>query len=238
MKLTTISHPLKTIRLTYMSEAPLSEFESNFITQYQLMHDGVLKMKQKILQLRSDIADKEQAIKKPQAGYYQLKEETNLCERYLGLTGDESDEATEYSISPHLFQLKLDDYKTVIDEYWEGTDTLYARYKEIFDVVKDFDNLFAAFEKQFEKPFFKNYENMEIDILSVDADLNAFKDKWTEVYTLFETTVDEYDAWLKEHHKLYDNINTLYARIKKIFGWVADMQKYNKGEEGSSFSVN
>jgi hypothetical protein len=238
MKLTTISHPLKTIHLEYVSEAPLSEFESNFIVQYRTLHDEVLQMKEKMLELRSAIAKKKEEMKVPAAGYNELKKEIRMYEKFLGLTGDDAPDESEFTINPHLFQLKLDDYRLVMDQYWAGIETLHDRYHAAFTITADFDKLFEAFERQYEKPLFKNYESMEIDIVSFDADLNAFRDKWNEIYTLFENTVDEYEVWLKRHNKMATDINALYKRIKKLFGWIAEMQQSNKGKEGGSFSDN
>ena len=79
---------------------------------------------------------------------------------------------------------------------------------------------------------------MEIDLASFDTDLNAFKDQWTEAYALFETTVDEYDAWLEKHNEMATNIHLLYDRIKKVFAFIASIQNQNKKDKGNSFSDN
>ncbi len=222
-----------------MSEAPLSEFETNFIEQYQVMHDGVLNMKERMLELRTAIAKKQKEMKYPARGYEKLKTEIQLYEVYLGLTVDESlPEVTEYKINPSAFQAKLDEYSVVMNKYWADIDTMTRQYNDSFKMTEDFDKVYEKFEKQYEKPFWKNYEKMEIDLVSFDADLNTFKDQWTETYKLFETTVDEYDAWLAKHNEMATNIHILYDRIKKVFAFIASIQNHNKGNKGNSFSEN
>jgi hypothetical protein len=239
MKPTHISHPLKAISLQYVSEAPLSEFETNFITQYQSMHDGVLNMKQRMLELRTAVAKKRKEMKAPAKGYEKLKAEIRLYEIYLGLAdNNNAPDLTKYKINPSGFQARLDEYGVVMNKYWSGIDTMTQQYNESFKITENFEKVFEEFEKKYERPLWKNYEKMEIDIVSVDADLNAFKDQWTETYKLFENTVDEYDAWLKKHNEMATNIHILYDRIKKVFAFIASIQNHNKGKKGNSFSDN
>jgi hypothetical protein len=239
MKPTHINHPLKAISLQYVSEAPLSEFETNFIEQYQYLHDGVLNMKERMLELRTAIARKKKEMKQPAKGYEKLKAEIRLYEIYLGLSVDDSlPEVTEYKINPSAFQARLDEYGAVMNKYWADIETVTRQYNDSFKMTEDFDKVFDKFEKQYERPFCKNHEKMEIDFASFDADLNAFKDQWTETYKLFESTVDEYDAWLEKHNEMATNIHILYDRIKKLFAFIASIQNQNRKDKGNSFSDN
>ena len=150
MKPTHISHPLKAISLQYVSEAPLSEFETNFIEQYQFLHDGVLNMKERMLELRTAIARKQQEMKYPAKGYEKLKAEIQLYEVYLGLAVDDSlPEVTEYRINPSAFQARLDEYGVVMNTYWTDIDTMTRQYNDSFKMTEDFDKVYEKFEKQY-----------------------------------------------------------------------------------------
>ena len=238
MKPTRIYHPLKTITLQYNSDAELSEFETNFIIQYQSLHDELLKIKQQFLQLHFDVEKKLEEIKAPKEGFEKLRTETRKYEAILGLAEFDIPQNKEHKINPHLFQVQLDEYKEVLDKYWIDIEPLFHFYNEAFERVNAFDEVFNKFDKGYSNPLFKNYESMEIDICSFDDDQNQFKDLWMDVYKLYEDTVDGYSVWIELHNKMATDINTLYNQIKKLFNYIRSIQNFCTDNKAGSFSSN
>ncbi|MGZ8559264.1 MAG: hypothetical protein ACXWWC_13060, partial [Chitinophagaceae bacterium] len=197
----------------------------------------VLKMKLQLLKLRSAIEKKMLEIKAPADGYANLKTETRIYEALLGIRDDIPDDAG-HKINPHLFQVKLNDYKIVLDAYWKDVEPLHLLYMDVYGYMETFEEVLERFDQRYSRPLFKHYENMEIDICSFDDDQNEFRERWMEVYKLYENTVDEYADWLNLHNTMATNINTLYNRITKIFNHIRDLQNFNKEKIGDAFSSN
>ena len=238
MKPTQINHPLKTITLQYNSDAALSEFETNFIIQYQSLHDELLKIKQQFLQLRSDVKKKLEEIMAPKEGFEKLLAETRKYETILGLAEYDKTQNKEHKINPYLFQVQLDEYKEVLDKYWIDVEPIFRLYNEAFKRMNAFDGVFNKFDKGYSNLLFKNYETMEIDICSFDDDQNQFKDLWMDVYKLYEDTVNGYNDWIELHNKMATDINTLYDRIKKLFNYIRSIQNFSTDNKAGSFSSN
>ena len=238
MKPTRIYHPLKTITLQYNSDAELSEFETNFIIQYQSLHDEVLNIKHQFLHLRSLVEKKVKEIKYPKDDFEKLRAETRKYESILGLADYDIQKNKEHKINPHLFQVQLDEYKEVLDKYWMDVEPVFHLYNDAFEKMNAFDEVFNKFDQGYSNPLFKNYETMEIDICSFDEDQNQFRELWTEVYKLYEKTVDEYGVWIQLHNTMAIDINTLYDRIKKLFNYIRSIQNFSTDNKAGSFSSN
>ena len=109
---------------------------------------------------------------------------------------------------------------------------------EGYDYMDTFEEVLEKFDQRYSTPFFKHYENMEIDICSFDDDQIEFRERWMEVYKLYEKPVDEYADWVNLHNTMATNIKTLYNRITKHFNHIRELQNFNKVKKGDTFRSN
>ncbi len=238
MKPTLIPHPLKRIRFNYNSEAELSDFERAFIDRYKQLHDELALIKEELLQLGPNIRKVYNELKHVRKSFTQLYEKIKLTEQMLGLSPAIDIANGEFRVKPGEINKVLTAFQAIRQEYWNIMVPMHNHFNAVYIQFTAFDDAVERFEKEYSQPLFSNSENMQIDTGCFDKDMNEFRRQWMAITDLQETCLDEYADWVKEQTTLVNDSAALYDRIKKLFQYIGDIQKYNATHGEKDFGLN
>ncbi|HUM66764.1 MAG TPA: hypothetical protein PLV32_12985 [Chitinophagaceae bacterium] len=238
MKPTLIQHPLKRIHFNYKYEAALSDFERAFIERYKQLHDELAMIKDELLELRPCIRKVSRELKLVRKSFDTLHEKIRLTEQRLGLSPAVDIPKGEFRIKPGEINQVLNEFQTVRQEYWAIMVPMHNRFNDVYIRFTAFDDTVERFEKEYSQPLLSNPDSMEIDTNCFDVDMNEFRKQWMAITDMQDVCLDEYADWVKEQTSLVNDSTALYDRIKKLFQYISNIQKYNSTHRENDFGLN
>src|SRR5690606_532083 len=211
MKTLTIDHPLRTISYKVKDNSFPTPYELQVLDDYRLAHDQVWYMKRLF---ESEKAEAQLAL----IDLHKLDEEQEELSRMLTFYKGELDinDKKLHANVDILFQVELRNfYNSVIEqqqklirfydhigirdrEYTLITDTYYKEEKPVDPLhftVLDF--------------VFEHYEDMQVDIVSLDKDLQEFLAELSDVYRLL-------DAYIAQFNLLYRTYETVLKKTAQL----------------------
>lgn len=238
MKPTLIHHPLKRIHFNYHSEAALSEFETAFIDRYKRLHDELASIKTQLIGQQPDILKVVKELELVAAVLAKLKAKVANVERLLGLGTSTTIVDILYVFKPGDLQNLVDRFQEIRSEYWDNMTPMHQQFHAIYERFIGFDDKVEEFEKEYSRPLFRNFKNMEIDICCFDKDMNEFRMEWSAVAELQEECLDQYSAWGKNHAAMVGEWDALFERIKVIYRHITSIRNFTAGNTEHEFGLN
>lgn len=227
MKPTIIEHPFHDIRLTYMSEAPLSTLEQEGIEKYVELHNQSQEYKQVIERLLNYYTSAGKTLQKCQAIFDNLQNEYILLTpmlHYLEEGGPLSENEIEsideservcYDTQPLLTQLHA--FNHTFDAYADGLMAAEKEYSGTEQQQEKLELLFDDFNDNYFNPIIKDWKIMEIDICSLDENFDDFRGAFGDMTDMVDKLCEIRNAFLDSHIKLQKRIVALDKDIVALF---------------------
>jgi hypothetical protein len=227
MKPTIIEHPFHDIRLTYMSEAPLSTLEQEGIEKYVELHNKSQEYKQIIERLLNYYTLAGKTLLKCQAIFDNLQNEYILLTPMLHyleeggpLSENEIDSIDEservcYDTQPLLTQLHT--FNHTFDAYADGLMAAEKEYAATEKQQEKLELLFDDFNDNYFNPIIRDWKFMEIDICSLDENFDDFRGAFGDMTDMVDQLCDIRNAFLDSHIKLQNRIVELDKDIVALF---------------------
>lgn len=238
MKPTIINHPLRTILLEYNSDAPLSTFEQEAIDKYTLLHNESYGLKQLITRLldyytsgktlqeqcRTDFNNlqSEYMLVSPMLQYFEKGQ--HLSEIEIEAVPEE--ERVGYDTQPLFAQLNI--FQHSYTDYIQGLKAAEDDHTSLIQLLEKLEQQFDDFEATYFSPIIKNYAEMEIDTVSLDADFDNFRGAFSELYNLDDQLCEARNAFIEAHNPLFDQIAAL---DKDLIHFFETLQKVDEERE-------
>src|ERR1044072_2704535 len=171
MKPTIIDHPFHVIKLTYMSEAPLSTLETEGIDKYVELHNKSQEYKQVIERLNNYYTSAGKTLQKCQAIFDNLQNEYILLRPMLHylqeggpLTENEIESIDEservcYDTQPLLSQLH--NFNHTFDAYADGLMAAEKEYAATEQQQEQLELQFDDFNDNYFNPIIKDWKRSE-----------------------------------------------------------------------------
>lgn len=216
-------HPLRTIVLEYDDAKPETDYEKKLISDFLLLCDKAVVLKQqgsKLLyeyqQLDDRVTDAEKAlVPLSEAAPSFLKEATVLTQKV-------KDKESISNIYERMFELQeqvinpfhnevlspVADSLTALDEEYEAHEEACEKFWEEFEAFDD-DSI----------EIFKNYDNYSLDIVTLDDELEAFKEAMEHVDFNDDRNkiIDHYDLFIEAVNKAYDEIKETQRLLSNFY---------------------
>ena len=235
MKPTIINHLFRTISLSYISDAPLSQLEEAAIEKYTTLHNESFQLQETIQSLLKYYTNAASIQQQCQTDHNKLQNEYLLVSPMLHyfeegnlLAENEIDTVSEdervcYDMQPLFTQ--LESFQNTYDIYAEGLKMAEAQHIGMVQLQEQLEQHFDEFDDNYFSPIIKDYPNMEIDIVSLDEDFDHFRGAFSNLTNLSEQLCETRNAFVTTHLQLYNNImalnkdlNALFATLNKIDG--------------------
>lgn len=223
MKTKTIDHPLRKISYRFRENGFPLNHEAQALNNYRLAHDQVWRMKQLFEKEKSEcqltlidlqILDDDRMEQQSLLDFYKENVDLSKENPYLDMEPNYQVELRNYYnsvIELHHNLVKFyDRIGTLEKEYIIITDTYFRGEKPIdplnFEVLKT---------------VFDHYEDMQVDVVSLDHDLQEFLRVLTEVYDLLDKYLIQYSQLYEQYSILLKNTALLVKEVqvlRKIWG--------------------
>lgn len=209
-------HPLRPIILRFDFEKPQSELEKKGLASHYLMHDLTWDMQK---QLKAHYEALEKIDMEVTALEFQLlpiEQEMDIVEVFLNikppsiLPFDERDEDFELNIE------MADLYKSIIahsDRLEEVQVDVTAEnnwYQEHFDMIYEKESWIDEELWDNIHQIYRNYEQVQVDIVALDRDQEEFKEVLSEVF-------DYQDLYAEYGEAVFEMYNSLIRRADKNY---------------------
>jgi hypothetical protein len=227
MKPTIINHPFHVIKLEYNSEAPLSALEQEAIEKYLELHNQSQAYNQVLTRLLTYYTSATKTLHQCQVIFDNLQNEYILLTPMLHylqeggpLTENEIESIDEservcYDTQPLLTQLHT--FNHTFDAYADGLMAAEKEFSATEQQQEKLEEQFDDFNDNFFNPIIRDYENMEIDICSLDENFDDFRGAFSELYKQVDSLIDIRNIFLDQHIKLQNRIIELDKDIVALF---------------------
>jgi hypothetical protein len=227
MKPTIINHPFHTIKLDYVSEAPLSTLEQDAIEKYIELHNGSQAYKDVLTRLHTYYTSTGKILQQCQVIFGNLQNEYLLLTpmlHYLEEGGPLSDTEIEsideservcYDTQPLLTQLH--NFNHTYDAYVDGLRAAEQEFAAIEQQQEKLEQLFDVFDDSYFSPIIKDYKNMEIDIVTLDENFDDFRGAFGDLIDYADKLYGVRAAFLDQHIQLHNRIVELDKNIVTLF---------------------
>ena len=221
MKETVKQHPLRTIILEFDPEKPALDFETQALNAYYRQHDRTWDTKQqlqlhkdalfqlevKITELEYTLLPIEQQLDFLEAGF-QLTDQSNLPRLEEGFTIDVGE-----------FNNDVIWHNGELVELWKGIKTEEDWYNEWADFIYENEDWFDEQDEEGDElihQVFRHYEEVSVDIVSLDRDQQEFFGAVKEVTELQNEYFDYCKVVIDMYTALHERSERVYRRAERL----------------------
>lgn len=218
MKNITIDHPLRTISYQTKDDRYLQNLEAAALDSYRLAHDRVWRMK---VLFENEKGEAQLAL----INLHKLEDERQELSDTLGFYKEQVDFSSK-NLTIELdinFQVELRSfYNSVIQQHRKLVqfyDTIGVRDREYILIT---DTYFRG-----EKPIdplhfdvldsvFRHHEDMQVDVASLDNDLQQFLAVLTDVYSALDTYIQQYNILYRTYSEVLQKMAQLTKDVEVL----------------------
>lgn len=239
MKTIVREHPLKDIILEYDESKEQPDFEKAALAVYFEAHDEVYELKQRLDVLGQGLADADGEIADLYMEALALEQSLEIVEDALGLSnGEDIPEITgEISIDVSELFEDIQKHSDTYQQLYLRIDDLTKKYNfeiELLDPNDQYQENWPIHSRYFTMfdEVFPRYEELSVNIVSVDEDQEAFRSVYGELMEKYNANL-EFAEWVFENYKhLYDLVESLYGRTSVA---MTAMDKKMRDELGDNY---
>ena len=211
-------HPFRTIVLDYNREIAPQDFEKETLADYFYMHDKVWQLKTMREQLESLLDDATVQIDTLRAEIYPIEQEIDLLELVTGLREDNPVPGFDGSMS-----IQIDHFKIATHQHNEDLMVLYElidrhteEHNAFLDEFNPFEEWFEAFAEGPMHELYQRYEELSVDIVSVDVDHQSFLEAWSPIIYAEREYFDRAQRTFEAYVELVELSNALYRKAERL----------------------
>jgi uncharacterized phage infection (PIP) family protein YhgE len=238
MKPSIINHPFRDIKLSYNSEAPLSELEQQALEKYTDMHNMSFQLKNNISRLHDFFTNfgpnKRQEcltlLNSVQNEYILVSPMLHYIDEGGLLPDNEVNEVNEeervcYDTNALIAQLTA--FEIAYDEYIQNFNQAEQEYAAMLQYLEHLNEIFDDFDDNYFAPIIKNYAQMQIDTVSLDQDFDDYRGAYTEVMKMEDSLCDARNALISLHKQLSGQWSALSEKLKHLFDELKKLEEGN-----------
>lgn len=215
-------HPLRPIILRFDLGKPQLEFEKKGLAAHYRMHDLTWDMQQQLQAHYEALEEIELEITELEYYLLPIEQDLDILEVFLKIQ--------EPSVLP--FGEKDDNTEINIDlnDFYKGVAYHNVRIQELHpDVAREYDWFQQHFEMIYEKeswideqlwedvdPIYRNYDQAQVDIVSLDRDQEEFRGVLSEVFDYQDKYQDYAEVLFKMYNQLHKRSEESYRRAEVV----------------------
>jgi len=213
----TISLPLRTISVL-VQDKPQTAIEAEAFVFYIELHNELWSLKAHWQQCLDKLQEHKVYLQKCQDAYNAMEAE---AKRY-GTIGGYDREYLDLKDGKE-FTLKLSDLQRLVkslgecvDQYSESNIMLRKMFDEGMQLEEAFDESFHHFDKNYFDRIWNDYENVQVDTVSLDRDFDNFRGCCGDTDDIFQKFQNDWEALDPEADALDDNIRATNPHLTII----------------------
>ncbi|NGM62524.1 hypothetical protein G5B30_11425 [Sphingobacterium sp. SGG-5] len=213
MKTITIDHPLRTISYQLRDNNFMTKHEPLALDKYRLAHDQVWRMKRLFEQEKGEV---QLAL----IDLHKLDAEREELNEMLGFYKEQVD------LSSENLHLEMDvKFQVEVRSFFNDVNEQHRKVIRFYDVIGERDTEYITITDTYcrgEKPIdplhfkvldsvFEHHSDMQVDVASLDKDLQQFLAVLQDTYLLLDTYIQYYNKL----YKAYGNVLHKTAQLTK-----------------------
>ena len=234
MKMKTIvrEHPLKDIILEFDESKEQPDFEKEALSIYYEAHDELYALKKRLDVLASGLFRANDSIADLYMEGLTLEQSLDIVEDALGLSdGNDIPEITaEITIDVTALFKDIEQHNQSFQQLYELIEDLTQRYNfemELMDPADEYQEDWPIHRRYFEMfdKVFPRYEELSVNIVSVDDDQQAFLEAYQEISETYMSNLDFAEEVFESYRMLYEFVEPMYERTSKAIEAMAQKMK-------------
>ncbi len=218
MKTITLDHPLRSISYKIRENYFPLNTEARALDNYRLAHDQVWRMKRLFEEEKGEVQLALIDLHKLDAERQELNDMLNFYKEEIDLSGEslhiEMD--VKFQVEVRDFYNNVNRQHSKVIRFYDVIGTRDAEYITITDTYyrggKPIDPLhFKILDSVFE-----NYSDMQVDVVSLDKDLQQFLAVLQEVYLLLDKYVQHYNILYKTYSAVLQKTAQLTKDVQEL----------------------
>ena len=214
-------HPLRAIILEFDVGKPTLDFETRALDAYYRQHDRTWETKLKLLQHKDALFSLEVRITELEYSLLPIEQQLDFLEAGFQLTDQSELPFIEerFTIDVGDFNNDVIQHNRELVELWKGVDAEQKWYNEWADHIYENE---SWFDEQDDKgsdlihEVFRHYEEVSVDIVSLDRDQQEFFGAVGEVTELQNEYFDYGEAVLQTYTALHERSEKVYRRAETL----------------------
>lgn len=213
MKTICIKHPLRNLIYTTKKEGLSLNHEIQSLNEYRKAHDEVWKMKLLFEKERGSVLLAIIKIDLMDREYQELLEMYNFYKENSQISESTSMYNIDYKLQVELrdFYLQVKELHQAILRFYDEVRICTTAYNAIIDTFYRGDKPIDPLNFTVLDSIFLHHEDMDVDIVSLDKDLQEFLKTVTKVYN----TMDDYIIQYNELYQIYSRAIFNIAQLSK-----------------------
>ena len=210
-------HPLRPIILRFDPKKKKPDFETKGLEAYYAMHDSTWKMYTELIDRHNALDDLMDEIAGLEFPLLPIEQELEFIEAIAGLR-DQAD----LPVMEGRFTINLDEVRTSVTAHCDAMHTFYPKLKEAWDWFDNHANFIYEHESWIEdglddlvQQLYARYEEVSVDIVSLDRDQQEFYDAYAEVELFQDDYFRHGDLVFAQYDKLLKRSNKIYRRFEE-----------------------
>jgi len=220
-------HPLRPIILRFAPKKRQPEFEIKGLEAYYAMHDSTWRMRTELIDKDNELDTLMDEIASLEFPLLPIEQELEFVEAAAGLR-----DQVDLPIMEGSFTINLDELRDSIDAHCEAMHAFYPKLRAAWDWFDQHAGFIYEHESWIEAglddpihELYARYEEVSVDIVSLDRDQQEFYAAYAEVQRLQDDyfhhgdlVFAQYDKLLKRSNEIYRRFETADARINERYG--------------------
>lgn len=211
-------HPLRTIILNFDRAKEVADFEVKALAAYYEMHDETWEAKQKLLEHKDKLFELDIQLTELEYLLLPIEQQLDFLE-----VGFKLDEGVELPMFDESFTIDIGDFIAEVIQHnasmMELYDTLLVEWKW-FDSWAEFiyaqEDWCTAGQDDLIHEVFRHYEEVSVDIVSLDKDQQAFFGAHGEVRKLQDDYFDYADQIFAMYGRIKGRGEEAYRRAERL----------------------
>lgn len=222
MKTIIKEHPLKDIILDFDESKVAPDYENVALALYYEAHDVVQSLKEKCDSMAKDLETADSKISELYAEGLLLEQELDIIEDGLGLKPEEemTPIETEMTIDVTEFIERVSAHNMEMQEFYDLIDSLTTRHNAFLDMLErdEYGGEYPVPAKYFDifSDIYPRYEELCVDIVSLDEDEDKFRQEYSKVDKVYENNLDFTTEVIDNYYRLYYFTDDIYRRTEIV----------------------
>lgn len=236
MKTIVRPHNLKDIVLVFDESKPQPDFEKEALELYYEAHDVVYDLKLRLDKFAADATNAHDQVADLYMEALALEQSLDIVEDSLGLSDGANipEIATDFSINvTDLFQ-ELEVHNRTMQNLHTLIEDLSSQYDYeigLMDPEDEYQENWPIHSRYYDMfyPVFPRYEELSVDIVSVDDDQQDFLRAAGEIIDAYQVNLDFAEEVFESYNNLYALVDPIYQRAGIAMGVMEQKMKDDLG---------
>lgn len=211
-------HPLRPIILRFDTSRSTPEFEQKGLEAYYRLHDETWELKSKLLKQEAQLKDILSLVDELTLGLYAMEQDLDFLEAAL--------EIGEEHVLPMVegtFTIDYTKLREALNGHVDNMEILYPKikaawdwYQQHADIVYEYETTVDFGRDDLIHALYSRYEEVSVDIVSLDRDQQEFYGAYAEVDQLQSDYFDHAEQVLDMYDALHELTDGIYRRVEIV----------------------